>query len=570
MLKRRTFLKTGAILGTGLFVPWELLARNLVSKAPLAATTLTKYADPLPLPQVIQPTGSVGGVPLYQVSMSQFKQKLHSQLPPTTLWGYNGSYPGPTFEVRSGAPIAVKWTSSLPSAHFLPIDTFLHGAEPSKPAVRSVVHLHGAKVLPDSDGYPDSWFTSGFDTTGPTFSRKIYHYPNDQAAAALWYHDHSLGITRLNVFAGLAGLYFIRDTAEAALNLPSGPYEIPLMIQDRMFNTDGSLFYPMVDLTGETDPNVPPVWVPEFFGDTVLVNGKVWPYLEVEPRKYRFRILNGANARVWHLTLNESTSAGASLGRPGPVFNQIGTDGGLLPRPVPQKDLLIAPAERFDVIIDFSGQQGKCFVLNNDAPAPFPGGGDVVPSEVMLFKVTKPLRSRDTSSLPASLVPVPLLRPSSTTKQRNLILTELDSAADNPIIGLLDNAHWDDPVIEAPRAGSTEIWNIMNLTGDTHPIHVHLVEFQVLDRQALQVDTGGNPIANVDTTAPRLAPHANERPAWKDTVKCPPGYVTRIIAKFDLPTGTPTTPGQRFRYVWHCHILEHEDNEMMRPFDVIA
>lgn len=570
MVSRRTFFKTGTVLGMGLFMPWELIAQNALTKTPLVSTSLTKFLNDLPIPDVISPGSVVGGVPLYEVGMTQFRQKLHSQLPPTMVWGYNGSYPGPTFEVHSGAPIAVKWINSLPSKHFLPIDPTMHGAEAPNPDVRSVVHLHGAKVLPDSDGYPEAWFTNDFAKTGPAFTRKIYQYPNDQPATSLWYHDHTLGSTRLNVFAGLEGFYFIRDADEAALNLPSGAYEIPLMIQDRMFNTDGSLFYPVVDLTGETDPTVPPVWVPEFFGDTALVNGKVWPYLDVEPRKYRFRFLNGSNARLWHLTLNESTRQGVSLGRRGPAFHQIGSDGGFLPAPVTLTDMLIAPAERFDVIIDFSGMQGKYFVLNNDGAAPYPEGGDVVPAEVMLFKVTKPLRGPDTSSLPARLAPVPLIRPSAAHKRRDLILTELDSAADNPIIGLLDNVRWSDPVIEKPKVGDTEIWNIMNLTGDTHPIHVHLVQFQVLDRQALLADAAGNSLPQVDPAAPQLAPDANERPAWKDTVKCPPGTVTRIIAKFDLPSGTPTTPGQKFRYVWHCHILEHEDNEMMRPFDVVA
>jgi spore coat protein A len=184
--------------------------------------------------------------------------------------------------------------------------------------------------------------------------------------------------------------------------------------------------------------------------------------------------------------------------------------------------------------------------------------------------VVKPLAGRDNSSLPAVLNPVPLLNPRHAVRERNLTLTELDREEDGfPIIALLDNLHWDDPVTESPKAGSIEVWNLINATGDAHPKHVHLVQFQVLNRQPFdeeQFDRTGK----LHFTGPRLAPDANERPAWKDTVKSYPGTVTRIIAKFDLPTGTLTTPGQRFRYVWHCHILEHEDNEMMRPYDVVA
>jgi spore coat protein A len=197
--------------------------------------------------------------------MTQFKQKLHSQLPPTTLWGYNGTYPGPTFETRTGTPIHVKWINHLPTTHLLAnsIDHTIHGAESTEPEVRNVVHLHGGLVSPASDGYPEAWFPPGESAT--------YYYPNEQPAATLWYHDHTLGITRSNIVAGLAGFYLIHDSVEDGLNLPKGEYEIPLLIQDRTFNADGSLFYPT---KGEDDPETPPVWVPEFFGNTILVNGK--------------------------------------------------------------------------------------------------------------------------------------------------------------------------------------------------------------------------------------------------------------------------------------------------------
>jgi spore coat protein A len=510
----------------------------------------------------------LNGEPLYRVTMGVFRQRLHRDLPRTTLWGYNEMYPGPTFEARRGQPINVLWQNDLPSRHMFPIDRTLHGDAPGQPEVRTVVHLHGHKVLPDSDGYPEAWFTAGFEQTGPFFQTRTYRYPNDQPATQLWYHDHALGATRLNNYAGLQGVYLLRDDVEDALNLPSGAYEMPLVIQDRLFNPDGSLLYPVVDKGGDPDPRVPPVWIPEFFGDTVLVNGKVWPYLEVEPRKYRFRILNASNARFYRLTLNESTPDGTSLGRPGPVFNQIGSDGGFLPAPVRQTVLTIGVAERFDVVLDFSGAEGKCFVLNNDAKAPFPDGDDIVPTNVMLFKVTKRLRGRDTSSLPRSLAPVPLLKPSSAVKTRDLVLTELDSADPfvNPIIALI-NAPWADPVTEDPRAGDVEIWRIINTTGDAHPIHIHLVEFQILDRQLF--DSTQYPERLV-FTGPRVPAPPDERPAFKDTVKSLPSEVTRLIMKFDLPTGTRAGRGDKFRYVFHCHILEHEDNDMMRPYDVVG
>jgi spore coat protein A len=530
-----------------------------------AAATLTRFVDALPIPPVISPTGVVAGVPLYTVTMRPFQRKLHRDLPPTPLWGYNSVYPGPTFEVRRGHPIAVDWKNDLPTHHFLPIDPTIHGAEPPTPEVRTVVHLHGQKVLPDSDGYPEAWFTRGFAQTGPFFTTRTYHYPNDQQATTLWYHDHALGITRLNVYAGLSGMYLIRDEVEDNLNLPDGEFEIPLMIQDRFLNPDGSLLYP-VQVPGDPDPRVPPIWLPEFFGDTVLVNGKVWPYLEVEARKYRFRMLNSSNARFYHLTLNESNAQGASLGRPGPPFFQIGTDGGLLPAPVRLTELLIAPAERFDLVIDFSGLAGKFFVLNNDGAAPFPDGGDVVPTDVMLFKVTR-LRNPDNSSLPAHLSSVPLLSPSSAVRTRDLVLTELDSDAGNPIMAMINGAHWDDPVTESPKAGSVEIWRIINTTGDGHPIHIHLVQFQILNRQPFDVDQYPQRLV---FTGPPVPPGPNERPAWKDTVQSFPGEVVRIIARFDLPTGTHLSRGERLRYVLHCHILEHEENEMMRPYDVVG
>jgi len=510
------------------------------------------------------------GRPLYDVGMVPFRQKLHRDLAPTLLWGYNGAYPGPTFEAHRGEPIRVLWRNALPSTHPLPIDTTIHGAEPDKPAVRTVVHLHGQKVLPDSDGYPEAWFTRDFDKTGPYFKNSYYDYPNDQRAATLWYHDHTLGITRLNVYMGLSGLYFLRDEIEASLNLPSGAFEIPLVIQDRSLSPDGSLIYP-IQMTDDPDPRVPPVWIPEFFGDLVLVNGKIWPFLDVEPRKYRFRILNGSNSRFYRLALAESNDAGMLTGNRGPDFVQIGGDGGLLSQPVLRTTILAAPAERFDVVVDFSGHGGASFVLTNDANAPFPGGDDIVPRFVMMFRVSRNLRTPDSSSLPARLPAVAMLNTSDAVRTRDVVLSELESeeAFDNPIMAMINNSHWEAPITETPKAGSTEIWRIINTTEDAHPIHVHLVHFQILDRQPFATDDDSLRMVPVFTGPPVPAPD-DERFALKDTVIAYPGQAVRILMRFDLPSGTPVTPGQRFRYVYHCHMLEHEENEMMRPYDVVG
>jgi spore coat protein A len=565
-IERRKFLKLmgGAASGVMALGSGGSFVRARRAEAQVA---LTPFVDALPIPDGIRPSGTFDGDPLFQVTMQVFRQKLHRDLPPTTLWGYNAQYPGPTFEARRGRPIAVRWMNNLPNRHMFPIDNTLHGDEAGQPAVRTVVHLHGHKVLPESDGYPEAWFTNGFGQTGPFFEQRIYQYPNDQAATQLWYHDHALGATRINNYAGLSGVYLLRDQVEGNLNLPDGAFEIPLIIQDRFFNADGSLLYPVEDNGGDPDPRVPPVWIPEFFGDTVLVNGKVWPFVEVEPRKYRFRILNASNARFYHLKLSEARGATAT-GRPGPAFIQIGTDGGLLPAPVRLTDLTIGVAERFDVIIDFSGNAGATFILTNDAKAPFPDGDDVVPENVMMFKVNRRLSSRDDSQIPRTLAQVPLLDPRTSVKTRDLVLSELDSALpfENPIIALI-NAPWSDPVTETPQAGSVEIWRLINTTGDAHPIHIHLVQFQILDRQPFDPDQYPGRLV---FTGPRVTPPANERPAFKDTVKAMPGEVTRFITRFDLPSGTSARRGQKFRYVFHCHILEHEDNDMMRPYDVVG
>lgn len=568
MLSRRRVLHHSlyAAAGAALSKNAQVFGQTMASPAQVrSGIELPRFVDPLPVPPVIRAIGSPNET--IAVEMRQFQKKVHRDLPPTTLWGYNGSWPGPTIEARREQPLNIRWVSKLPFTHLLPIDPSIHGAESTLPAVRNVAHLHGACVMPDDDGYPEAWFTAHGEH-GPKFNPHPSSYPNCQPSTTLWYHDHCLGITRLNVYAGLAGFYLIRDHAESGLNLPQNEFEIPLMLQDRLFHRDGSLYYPKV----VNGPKEHPIWIQEFYGDMNCVNGKVMPFLEVEPRRYRFRILNAANSRFYHLRLYQADASGNILNESFdvPAFNQIGTDGGLLPVPLELRYLLISPAERFDIVIDFSEFAGKSFSLVNDAPAPYNMGGQYIPPDVMLFKVAKPISRKDFSALPDTLVPFEPLVPTAAMRERILLVSEIERPSDGYVItGLLGNARWHEPITEDPKAGDTEIWSFVNITADVHPLHVHLVQFQVLNRQPFNVQIYQQTGKLIFTGKP-MAPESNERPARKDTIKSYPGYVTRVILRFDLPNGAPVTPGQEFLYVWHCHILEHEDNEMMRPYKVIA
>ncbi len=503
----------------------------------LNASSLAQFVDPLPLPETIQPAGHRPSpdnpavqLPYYRVAMRQFENKVHRDMKPTRFWGYASGSPGPSFETRSGQGLLVEWVNELPEKHFLPIDHSIHGAEADKPEVRAVVHLHGAKAPPESDGYPEKWYVPGKSV--------ISHYPNRQDATMLWYHDHALGINRLNVFAGLFGAFFVRDEFEDALNLPRGKYEIPVVLYDRVFDLEGQLNYPVSG--NEKSP-----WVPEVFGDAILVNGKLFPYLEVEPRKYRFRLLNGANGRFFHLTFSSGQTPNPSM-LAGQTFHQIGTDQGLLAAPVPLKLLSIAPGERADLMVDFSGNAGSNIQLKNDNV------------NVMQFRVAAK-GSRDESVLPQTLRPVPKMAESTAVKTRALTLVEQQDLVQRPVQMLLNNTYWHTPVTENPVLDSVEIWNLINTTDDAHPIHLHLVKFQILDRRSFSIPDYWMH-NEIKYQAPAVPPEPGEA-GWKDTVRADPGMITRIIIRFEGFTG---------RYVWHCHILEHEDNEMMRPFDVVA
>ncbi|WP_138417416.1 multicopper oxidase family protein [Aquibacillus sediminis] len=502
---------------------------------------LAKFVDRLPILPTANPLKKAKNASFYEMRMEEFKRKFHRDLPPTTVWGYNRQVPGPTIDVKKGETAHVKWINHLPPRHILPVDTSI--LEKGLPEVRTVTHLHGGHTPTESDGYPEAWFTRNFGQVGPAFKQKVYNYPNNQRAAMLWYHDHAMGLTRLNNYAGLAGAYIIRDQHERSLNLPSGDYEIPLVIQDRSFNQDGSLSYPTQPDDAATNlPN--PSVVPAFLGDTIVVNGKVWPYVEVEPRKYRFRILNASNTRGYTLYLDSNQS----------IF-QIGSDGGLLKKTSKMKQVTIEPSERFDVIIDFSKWNRKNITLKNDLGAN--ASEDDQTDDIMQFAVTKPLTSKDNSRIPRDLSSIPSLHKQPIKAHRQLTLQGSNDQYDRPLL-ILNNKRWHEPVTEKPQRGTTEIWSFVNTTNFTHPMHIHLVQFQVLDRQPFDLDHFNQTGEFIYTGSPK-APKANER-GWKDTVAAPGGQVTRVIANFGPYTGD---------YVWHCHILEHEDYDMMRPFKVI-
>jgi spore coat protein A, manganese oxidase len=605
---------------------------------------ITKYAMPLVIPPAMPLSGHVtqpgrGSVDYYEIAVRQFTQQiLPSDLPATTVWSYGSAsvpgtfnYPAFTIEADFNRPVRVKWINDLKDAaggfrpHLLAVDPTLHWANPPggaegrdmRPTFAStpgpyrgpvpiVTHLHGGHSAQESDGYAEAWFLpaagdipAGFAREGSLYERfraeflekwgvqwepgtATFQYENDQQAGTFWYHDHTLGMTRLNVYAGPAGFYLIRrgpgDLPSAVIPGPAPGvgadpfgrfYEIPLAIQDRSFNVDGSLFYPASreffdEFAGPFVPgsDVPPIWNPEFFGNTMVVNGRTWPFLQVEPRRYRFRILNGSNSRFLILKVVSDPLAGRPATPALPLW-QIGADGGFLPRPVMLEQLLMAPAERVDVILDLTGvPDGRNLFLINEGPdEPFGGGspGTDFPAadpattgQVMRFDVV-PLVSRDTTQDPSRLT-LPAFRPlGRANNTRRLSLNEADSAVlpgVGPVAALLGTMGdtgptalgWDDPITENPALGAIETWELHNFTEDAHPIHIHEVQFQIVDRQSME---GGM----------TRAPEPWEA-GFKDTVIAYPGEVTRVRALFDLPG----------LYVWHCHIVEHEDNEMMRPY----
>ncbi|MFL5299180.1 MAG: multicopper oxidase family protein, partial [Anaeromyxobacteraceae bacterium] len=642
----------------------------------LDPTTVPKYTQPLAIPPLMPAvaanTYSIAARPITQ-------QALPAGYAKTKVWAYGAtssstsfSWPAATIEAQQGARVTVTWKNQLVDSlnRFVPplftVDPTLHWANPPGPVdarpvftatpppytgpVPLITHLHGAHVDPESDGYPEAWFlpnasnivdceasrTAGcFFTKGsnyanaPGFSRvkgeATFKYRNDQRGTTLWYHDHALGMTRTNVYAGLAGFYLLRDSYEKALNLPGpyGKYEIPLAIQDRSFNSDGSLFYPSSRefFDGYPGPYIPftdlaPYANAEFFGNMMTVNGKVWPALKVEARKYRFRLLNGSDSRWIILQF-----ANKNLVPIGLKFNIVGTDGGLIRgAPVVINQMQMSPGERYDVIVDFSKLAvGTRIILTNVGPdEPFSGHIETqVPADpgttgqVMAFDVVA-RTAPDTSVLPASLnPPSDGFEPKAVTNKRTVTITEFDSTVVclsdgtptatfitcgdpkfpdqqpfGPTHAELGNAFgplaWMDTTTENLKQFGTEEWSIVNRTVDAHPIHLHQTQFKVLSRAPIdqaaydaalaacnpgammmtETDAGLRPSCppNPDKfiNGPIVPAFDWEKFGQKDTFQVNPGEMAKLQAYFDIPG----------LYVWHCHILSHEDNEMMRPLCV--
>lgn len=607
----------------------------------------------------------------YEISMRQFVQQvLPPGLPPTTVWGYGPASaasrrglllhnaPSLTIETQWNRPVRVKWINELVDAdgrylpHLLPVDPTLHWANPPggtlerdmRPSfiatpdpytgpVPIVTHVHGAVGVGDeSDGYAEAWYLPAagdipFDYAaegtwyeffagkamaqfgvewGPGFA--TFQYPNENRASTLWYHDHVLGMTRLNVYAGPAGFYMVRggpagddavlDSRTGMKAVLPGPapregdrfpsnktyHEISIAIQDRSFNADGSLFYPDTraffdEIAGPylPDTDISPIWNPEFFGNCIIANGSTWPFLSVEQRRYRFRLLNGCNSRFLILDFSHI---------PGVEVWQIGNEGGFLAAPVDltaehDNRLLMAPAERADVIVDFGNVLAGSFELGNVGPdEPFGGGVPDVDfpvadpdttGRVMEFRVM-PAGEPDPTAPPQFLV-LPAIAPlPAAVTTRPLALLEalsehFDDAPAEALLGTVANDPatapapwaerlWMDAVTENPAVGSTEIWEFYNATEDAHPMHIHEIAFELVDRQPIEVDEDEKTVHVLAGSTP--TPPQPWETGFKDTVIAYPGEVTRLRAQFN-------TPGQ---FVWHCHIVEHEDNEMMRPYRI--
>jgi spore coat protein A len=488
-------------------------AASLLPRA-INALQLEPFVDPLPLP------GLAPNAPLISITMREIRLKMHRDLAPTRLWSYGPEAIGPLLEARCHRDLAVEWHNQLPARHFLPIDYNLHGSGRELPESRAVVHLHGGRTPAADDGHPEHWFPPG--------KSRVCRYPNRQDAAMLWYHDHAMGTSRLNLYAGMMGVYLLRDAHEDSLNLPGGPYELPLILYDRIFDQDSQLLYPISPV-----PEHP--WMDEVAGDAMVVNGRVQPFHDVEPRRYRLRVLNAANGRFFRLGLST-----------GLTFLQIGADQGLLPAPVRLTTLLLAPGERADLVIDFAAQRGNRVVLTNGA------------FQMMQFRVGS-ASSPDRSHVPEVLLPNARLAEASAARTRQMTLNEFKDPAGNSMVMLLNRTPWHVPVSEVAKLGSTEVWSLVNLTDDTHPIHLHHVRFQVVDRRPFDRDLYLLQNATLRFTGTALAPNSNED-GWKDVVQCPPNLVTRIHISF---------AGYPGRYLWHCHVQEHEANDMMRPYDIV-
>jgi len=698
---RREFVKRSALAGAGLALPWQLSLNRaygqVVPQIPLAGSAIPQFVDPMP--GLAELGVIVAGTDEIALEMVEFQAEplptgtfVAGVKPKTWVWGYlpqgqtsRATHLGPIVVATRGTPTQMRfinklghtstsnllaWTRSTDQtlAWADPLNNELNacaelveqGQLPSGACAQNYVgpipacvHIHGGEVPAWLDGGPDAWYTSDGAHKGHAFythpalpaaaNEAVYRYPNSQEASPIWFHDHTLGATRLNVYAGLAGGYLILDPVNQPPNLPE---LVPLIIQDRMFDTNGQLYFPA------GVPFIPnphhPFWVPEFAGDVICVNGKAWPFMNVEPRRYTFLFLNGSNARAYEIFISAST--GVNL----PMY-QIGTDGGYLDRPALLNRLVILPGERAMVIVDFAGlPPGATALVRNVAKHPYPNGATVngrTTGRVMQFRVVPPT-APDTTYNPTTLAPLrtPMVRLANPAtgsvapgvvvhKRRQLTLNKVMGMPvtvngiaypGGPLEVLVNNTKYmgiDKKVVrpdftpitingittyysELPVEGETELWEIINLTADAHPMHTHLTQFQILNRQPFDVAKylaayaaayggvvkdasgppldyntpnadgalGGNPAVTPFLRKNKIQPPAPGEEGWKDTVRAMPGEVTRILVRYaptDVPATTPKEqayypfdPNHGHGYVWHCHIVDHEDNEMMRPLSV--
>ena len=709
MLNRRQFLQTSMLTGAGLALyggfgsqsAWAFY-QTTPKSTPLWRTQFRGVGPGgIPVADKDAFPAPVTGATHYTLNVNEFTDQLHPTFGPTRLWGYNPAVPlgggaqpqkhlGGIIVAQKGVPIQLTFNNNLPPTHIVPVDTSLDGANLAQN--RIAVHLHGGFVPWISDGGPHSWFAPD-GTHGLSFlnnqvlnpaaalNSAEYYYPMQQSARMVWYHDHAWGITRINAYAGIASALLIRDTFELNLKNQGLPefiensvlggktvLELPIVVQDKIFvgpdiatvdptwpglKDAGSLWYAHeYDITrygklGPAPQGPPPAIsaVPEYFGDTMLANGTVYPQVTVEARRYRLRILNACNARFLNLQMyvDDGSPNGITLdskgnplnaaalnkaaanpaGKPTSNFLVIGTEGGFLPTPafvasnipfngtVTGGSMLLAPAERADVLFDFSAHAGQKIILYTDTPAPFPGGdprNDYFPGlnanknpvnattlpgfgpntrVIMRFnvvaataadapltinKATNLVPGNDTLPVPLGVtalppgVPVRQLTLNETFDEHGRLIQYLGTnVAVTP--GVFGRTYMAAPT-EMPTAGSTEVWQIANLTADTHPIHFHLVNVQIISRQPFAANYTGTP----NLQGAPVAPGPEER-GWKETVRMNPGEVTTVIMQFNLPAvpfAVPTSPRTGGNeYVWHCHILEHEEHDMMRPLVVV-
>jgi spore coat protein A len=520
-ITREEFLKLGLAGGATLALPFGLSGCSSDERTGALLQSSARlpepFSVPLPVPPTLEPVRTDAEADYYEIT----QREGHAEILPgltTDVWGYEGIFPGPTIEARRGRRIVVLHRNELP--------------------VPTVVHLHGGVTPPESDGYPTDLILPADGSFGGHGGHgdvqmgrvdrgtKEYTYPTDQPAATLWYHDHRVDFTGPQVYRGLAGFHIVRDEEEDAIPLPKGEKDVPLMICDRSFSEDGSFLYPSLDpsLTGE--PSVEDDFLEGVLADTVLVNGAPWPFTEVSNTKYRFRVLNASNARRYELELDPPPSEGDS-------FIQVGSDVGLLYAPISHARIPIAPAERFDVVVDFSGYPvGTEVTLKNR-------NGEGLTAQVMRFRVVR--AEREESTVPDRLADIEPVDPDSDAEARRFRFHR-GSVHGRQGWVVNEEPFRPDVVSARPRLGSTEIWEVRG--NKHHPIHLHLAHFRVLSRSGL---IGSRPPRPQDA-------------GWKDTVDLLPDEEIRLAVRFD---------GYRGKYVFHCHNLEHEDMMMMANFEVV-